>query len=155
MTKLWWGVGGVIVVGLLVWAGNLGLQLYQQWSQQRYIASVEVLKAEYKNDTYGGATPEETLQLFIKAFQAGDLELASKYFIIEKREEYLAKMQNWVKLGKGEEIIISLKKSKMLGELRKDSFVADMGEVDANNRAVSYIEFVLNQDTQKWKLKNM
>ena len=93
--------------------------------------------------------------MFIEAFKAGDLDLASKYFIPEKQAEYLAKMKNWVRLGKGEEIIKSLENSKMFGELGKDSFVADMGEVDANNRAVSYIEFVLNQDTQKWKLKNM
>ena len=141
------------MVGLLVWAGNLGLQLYQQWSQQRYIASVEVLKAEYKNDTYGGATPEETMQMFIKAFQAGDLELASKYFIIEKREGYLAKMQNWVKLGKGEEVINRILKTKLYGNIAGGS--ASMEAVIDNDPIPYAIHLIKNQDTQKWKLKNM
>ena len=153
MTKLWWGVGGVIVVGLLVWAVNFGFQLYRQWSQQRYIASVEVLKAEYKNDTYGGATPEETMQMFIKAFQAGDLELASKYFIIEKREGYLAKMQNWVKLGKGEEVINRILKTKLYGNIAGGS--ASMEAVIDNDPIPYAIHLIKNQDTQKWKLKNM
>lgn len=155
ISKVWFGVGVIIVIILCFWVADFSPKIYQRWSQQRYVNKLETLKTEYKNDQYGGATPEETLKLFIKAFQTGDLELASKYFIPEKREEYLAKMQNWVKLGKGEEIMISLEKSKILGDLRKDSFVADMGEVDGNNKAVSYVEFVLNQDTQKWKLKNM
>ena len=141
------------MVGLLVWAVNFGFQLYRQWSQQRYIASVEVLKAEYKNDTYGGATPEETMQMFIKAFQAGDLELASKYFIIEKREGYLAKMQNWVKLGKGEEIISRLKQTKLYGNIEGGS--ASM-EVVINNDPIPYaVHLIKNQDTKKWKLRNM
>jgi len=33
-------------------------------------------------DTYGGKTPEETLNLFIEALKKEDLELASKYFVL-------------------------------------------------------------------------
>jgi len=153
MTRVWWGVGGVIVVGLLVWAGNFGLQLYQQWSQQRYIASVEVLKAEYRNDTYGGATPEETLRLFITAFKASDLELASKYFIIEKQAEYLAKMQNWVKLGKGEEVIGRISETSIHGNI-DSGYVSMDAQLDDSEIPYS-IELVRNEDTQKWKLNNM
>ena len=40
-----------------------------------------------KNDTFGGATPEETLALFIEALEAEDVELASKYFLPDDREE--------------------------------------------------------------------
>jgi hypothetical protein len=39
----------------------------------------EILEAQ-KNDTYGGKTPEETLDLYIAALKAGDIELASKYY---------------------------------------------------------------------------
>ncbi|MEK7143610.1 MAG: hypothetical protein AAB756_02155, partial [Patescibacteria group bacterium] len=35
----------------------------------------------YKKDTYGGATPEETLALFIDALKKGDTDLAAKYFV--------------------------------------------------------------------------
>ena len=140
-------------MGWLVWAGNFGLQLYQQWSQQRYIASVEVLKAEYRNDTYGGATPEETLQLFITAFKASDLELASKYFIIEKQAEYLAKMQNWVKLGKGEEVVGVISKASWSGDSHSEQDQMDVW--GKNNESVLSISFFKNPYTLKWKLNNM
>ena len=47
----------------------------------------ELLQKAYKNDTYGGSTPEETLELFKKALEKGDVELASKYFVIEKQKQ--------------------------------------------------------------------
>ena len=48
---------------------------------------IEDLREKYKNDTYGGETPEETLTLFTQALEDGDVELASKYFIVEKQEK--------------------------------------------------------------------
>ena len=41
----------------------------------------------YKKDTYGGATPEETLALFINALKKGDTDLAAKYFVPEKQKQ--------------------------------------------------------------------
>ena len=151
MTKLWWGVGGVIVVGLLVWAGNFCLQLYQQWSQQRYIASVEVLKAEYKNDTYGGATPEETLQMFIKAFQAGDLELASKYFVAEKQGEELRILNN----APQENIYNLMNILKTASEWRSgagsDSFIM---EAKLNSKPSMFVSFI-KYPSDNWKINEI
>jgi len=45
-------------------------------------------------DTYGGRTPQETLQMYINAVEKGDYELASRYFIQEKQESELIKLQN-------------------------------------------------------------
>ena len=39
------------------------------------------------NDTYGGKTPEETLQLFTEALQKGDVDLASKYFELPQENQ--------------------------------------------------------------------
>jgi hypothetical protein len=151
-----WG-GGVIIIVLVVlgWQMKVGTWFYQTWQERKAVAEVEQIKKAWRNDIFGGATPEETLKMFVTAFKAGDLELASKYFAVDKQAEYLAKMQNWVKLGKEGEITKSLENSKMLGTLREDSFVADMGEVDENNRAISNIEFKLNEFTNKWKLNGM
>jgi hypothetical protein len=145
----------IFVIIVLVWWANIIPILNQRYQEYKVLSQIEKLKQAYRDDTLGGATPEETLKMFITAFKAGDLKLASKYFIPEKQAEYLAKMQNWVKVGKKEEISKSLENSKMLGQLRANSFVADMGEVDRNNRAVSFIEFVLNKFTGKWNLNNM
>ncbi len=45
--------------------------------------------AEQLADTYGGKTPQETLQMYISAVEKGDYELASKYFTLENREKEL------------------------------------------------------------------
>ena len=40
-------------------------------------------------DTYGGKTPQETLQMYISAVEKRDYELASKYFIGANQEKEL------------------------------------------------------------------
>ena len=45
-------------------------------------------------DTYGGKTPQKTLQMFIEAVEKGDYELASRYFILEKQEKELDDLKN-------------------------------------------------------------
>ena len=61
-------------------------------------------------DTYGGKTPQETLALYIKAVEAGDYDLAVKYFIEEKREENLNKLRELIK-EKAAIFVVSLKES--------------------------------------------
>ncbi|MBI2406318.1 MAG: hypothetical protein HYV25_01920, partial [Candidatus Harrisonbacteria bacterium] len=48
---------------------------------ERYNAYMDI----FRNDTYGGATPEETLKLFVAALRAGDVEKASLYFVPDDR----------------------------------------------------------------------
>ena len=45
-------------------------------------------KAKIAADTYGGKTPQETLDMFISAVEKGDYELASKYFVLERQIEW-------------------------------------------------------------------
>ncbi len=85
---VYWLIGIIIVVLASLWF--LGTYYYsiQNYfitkSQQRYVAQVEKNKAlileMQKNDNFGGKTPEETLDLYITALKAGDIELASKYW---------------------------------------------------------------------------
>ena len=71
----------------------LGLAFYFIFSrvfvspEEKALKELEALEKAYQEDTYGGATPEETLQLFIDALKAGDIDLASKYFLPEDREK--------------------------------------------------------------------
>ena len=61
---------------------------------ERAAEEFERLREMAKADTYGGETPRETLQMFIDAVEAGDYELASKYFVLEKRGEEKIKLMN-------------------------------------------------------------
>ena len=83
-------------IAVFLFAVGYGLSWYEQWKgQQRVRNLAETLKKieaeDYKlamADTYGGKTPQETLDLFITAVEKGDYELASKYFIQDKQKKW-------------------------------------------------------------------
>lgn len=56
---------------------------------ERYNLSMDM----FRNDTYGGKTPEETLQLFVQALREGDVEKASLYFTLDDN----GSRERWVK----------------------------------------------------------
>ncbi|MBI4114441.1 MAG: hypothetical protein HY445_01210 [Candidatus Niyogibacteria bacterium] len=69
---------------------------------------IEDLQRQYENDTYGGKTPEETLALFIDALEKGDIELASKYFVIDKQEEWRSNLMEIHSKGLLKDMIVDL-----------------------------------------------
>ncbi len=73
--------------------GGLYALNYYFSPEQKAIRYYKNLERQYAEDTYGGKTPEETLQLFIDALKAGDIELASKYFVVDKQGEWLSNME--------------------------------------------------------------
>lgn len=91
---VWW----IIEVGYSVW-GNYKSQKQTETFQNK-------LEQPYKEDTYGGKTPEETWGMFLDALKKGDIELASKYYDVghqEKAKETILKIKNdggivvWIK----------------------------------------------------------
>ena len=96
------GFLGVIVVVFVLYVGGVwAVRAYQQWQGEKAVQkTVENLKkfeaedyAKAMADTYGGKTPQETLQMYISAVEKGDYELASKYFIGDKQEEELKSLK--------------------------------------------------------------
>ncbi len=80
-----------IIVSLGVWFGTSLIDPQtQEAKEERAMQEYwDDLTEQYENDTYGGSTPEETIALFISALEVGDIELASKYFVIDEQEEQL------------------------------------------------------------------
>lgn len=74
----------IAVVGMWWWFQAPKNDQYNNPSARYY----KDLERSYAEDTYGGSTPEETLKLFIAALEAGNIDLASKYFVVEKQEEW-------------------------------------------------------------------
>ncbi len=72
-------------------------------------------KEKNKNDTYGSTTPRGTFDLYMKAVKTGDMELASKYFVIDKQKKMERKLKNLKKeygLDRIEKVFKRLKLSK-------------------------------------------
>lgn len=87
--------GMLVGVFLLYVVGFWVVRWYNLWQGQKRVndlaqAMQRASRDSYDRamqDTYGGKTPQETLRMYIDAVEKGDYELASKYFIEDKREE--------------------------------------------------------------------
>jgi acyl-CoA reductase-like NAD-dependent aldehyde dehydrogenase len=93
----------IVLVGLfLTW------QAYDQWRGQKRVQELAEAMQKAQDewhqmqvaDTYGGKTPQETLNMYIEAVEKGDYDLASKYFVIEKQEEWKGELIEIDQLGK-------------------------------------------------------
>lgn len=125
------------------------------------------IKTALKADTYGGKTPQETLDLFIDALRKEDVELAAKYFMLDlnftkENQEYFLTRKKWEE---------GLEKAKAEGRLR--GIVSELEKMESSNREMSSenkFEFilkntdgsteraailVLNEENAVWKIESM
>jgi len=115
-----------IIVGLIILAlTNMGL----------IMKNIHNLFAK-NSDEYGGATPEETLNLFITSLRDNDVTGASMYFTDNKREAW----------------------AKVLGEYNKQNilniFASEIESSLKNGNYRDYIQFEKNTNGV-WKIKEM
>jgi len=89
----------IISIGI-IWVGYQGSEYA---TRQRALKAEQKLQDDYENmlkaDTYGGKTPEETMDLFIAALENGDIELASKYFVLEKQDQWKERLNDYKARG--------------------------------------------------------
>ena len=154
----WWFWVGLLVLVVATWQASdyigwkADMAKYDErnrianeyWAtQQKLIADNE---AANKADTYGGATPEETLRLFVEALEKRDYVLASKYFVAEEwknQEDYLKDgLPLVVKAYRGGGTV-SVERGDQISiiELRTPDSKYPFG-----------FRFVKNKFTNKWKL---
>ena len=76
-------------VAVFLFAVGYGLSWYGKYSFNKDLQAIKKeAERPYLEDIYGGKTPKETLELFIAAIEKEDFDLASKYFVINKQEEW-------------------------------------------------------------------
>lgn len=128
---------------------NKQLEVYEKAEK----AYVEAMTA----DTYGGKTPQETLDMFVDALKKGDVELASKYFLLD---ENLSREQWFLKISE-------VKSKGLLAQLVEaiESAVPDtddsISENDlkyvllTNGVAEATLRMKLNQYAGIWKIESL
>jgi hypothetical protein len=104
----------------------------------------------YKKDTYGGATPEETLQLFIDAMKTEDYELASKYYLPEQQKKVYEELIGIDEFSFYLEILETYDQE---GALFSDGVTYEI-EFFENGEQKHLERFKLNEYTGKWKLED-
>ncbi|MBI3075211.1 MAG: hypothetical protein HYY92_03315 [Parcubacteria group bacterium] len=144
--------GFLLIIGaaLLVWAGTVYLSPEARKAREAN-DYLERLQAEYKNDTYGGATPEETLALFIAALEKGDIELASKYFLPEDREETVLEIRTAQGTGELSDAINRLKELSLETKNEKRAFF-----ITKNTDGLVELQAVLDKNPNGvWKISDI
>jgi len=114
-------------------------------------AQIDILRSA---DTYGGTTPQETWDMFVKALKAGDTDLASKYFVVWKQREM---KEDWAIAKKNGIIQLFLDDFKLIIGSRMypdgKTFELYSGSID-NGPGYVYI-LTLDDKSKLWKIKDL
>lgn len=145
------------MIALIIWGliwGPQTLSFYwYEYLNRKHLAEFEAIEETYRTDTNGGETPEETLDLFVAALEAGDAGLAASYFVLEKRGEMERAVNNWKK-NEGIDLVISSLQEAEEGNFLGNSkyqipIVGDDGVVSIT------IDLIKNQHSQKWLIESL
>ena len=123
--------------------------------QERYVQQAEDYKAYrdefYKQDIYGGETPEETLQMYIEALENRDFELASKYFVLKDQERELKELNeiNW-----SPDKYIDMLKNAYLSEYN-DIFSSYELRVYIDGIDAIIMNILKNEQSGLWKMESL
>lgn len=147
-------LGLAAVVVLLGIGVLLVIQYVRYRNSPEYRAEIDLknLEKQYAEDPYGGETPEETLRLFIDALKKGDTDLAAKYFVLDKQEQWRED------LGKIEEKNI-LKDMITDLERKKSKYIISGGQVGfdvANEKNEAILSILLGKGpNERWKILDL
>ena len=104
----------------------------------------------YKNDTYGGKTPEETLKMFVDALKEGDVEKAALYFTLDdngSRERWVNDLLEDQKNGNLEKIIKGF--SNTIALISDDKNLQRYKVLNPDRTVWLFIEFIYNGNVCK------
>ena len=149
----------LVVVGVLVlWALiDSGYQAWEGYKWQKQTDKFQnALEQPYKDDTYGGKTPEETWGMFLDALKKGDIDLASKYYDVghqAKGREMIEKLKLDNKFDTWVKNLETLKKDQQQ-PTSNDRLYYSYKYFDAEFKEDlwSPVVFYLNPSTKVWKI---
>ena len=150
--KTFWKFAALFaMIILLGWGIVQIIQYYQYRKSPEYQAEqyLKEMEQKYREDTYGGSTPEETIQLFINALKNGDTDFASKYFVVDKQEEWKNYLQN--KNINIENLIDEAQKLKLTKKDNNKAFF-----IITNKEKIVEVQVILVRNiNNKWKISEL
>ncbi len=173
-SKYWKFVIGFLIIMVLVGGGFFVWEKYlspeaksnreTQKNYEKYLDWQANYEKAMREDTYGGKTPQETLNMFIDALKKDDIELASKYFALNTNEnsEYYLTRREWEEgLKKAEderklgEIINNVLNAKpdLKAAINSDYYVFTTR--DKNGIVVVDIDLHFNKESGVWKITSL
>jgi len=121
---------------------------YQE-AEKRYIEAMTA-------DTYGGKTPQETLDMFVDALRKGDIDLASKYFLLD---ENLSR-EKWVRYLEGvrsKNLLVQMADDFSSYKFYKSLYDGNQQFVIRNNDNTDnlIIDLRFNKYSKAWKIESL
>lgn len=118
------------------------------------------LKKIYRNDTYGGKTPEETWALFLESIKERDFDLASKYFLTDTQISWKERLQTDLDEKTINELVEQTKvihREKEERKYKNQDHVLYFYEHSKNifGHESLYISFQKNPVTNLWKISDL
>ncbi len=160
-----------IIISVLVIFFTLFISVYARWWYENYKVEQERqenfelaqetlsrLEEEARNDTYGGKTPEDTLQLFIEALENEDFDLASKYFVLDvasqtTRAEWKEGFEQSRRENRLQQIIDLVLNAKPAGSSIEGYFGFEIRDEDGG--LVGDINMNFNEYSGVWKIQSL
>jgi len=150
-------IGGVFFVWEKYFSPQAKLNRQNAENYQKYLDWQKNYEDAMKNDTYGGETPEETLQMFIEALRNEDIELASKYFMLRSDgsadPKWIEGLEKTKQAGKLQEMADLLLKAKPAGSVMEGYFGFEIR--NAKNELISDINMRFNKYSDVWKIESL
>ncbi|TSC53432.1 MAG: hypothetical protein LiPW39_262 [Parcubacteria group bacterium LiPW_39] len=145
-----------IAVAFLIFIGYFyGYPLYQKWQIQRQGEKfLEEYTKPYKEDIYGGVTPEETWNMFLEALRKGDVELAAKYFEVREQDKKL----EWLRRVKSDGLLDDMIGDLTVSPLHLSSDTDEIAEYtisDKDKKIIVAATFIKNNFTNIWKISSL
>jgi len=106
--------------------GEAGYQtklILEQWKINKDLEQFnKAIEEMFREDIYGGKTPEETFNLFVEALKKEDIDLAVKYIVLdaERRERYWQEFNGMKEKGELKKYIESWPKWEDWEEVRDE-----------------------------------
>ena len=124
---------------------------YKQ-AESKYIAAATA-------DTYGSTTPQGTLDMFVAALRTGDVELASKYFLLDEnasRDKWVARLTKIKNDGYLDDMANDIKKLAKPDDLEERIDENDYKFVirSANGDVGAIIDMQFNTYAKIWKVES-
>jgi hypothetical protein len=156
MSKRFIFIAAILILAVFLFLGIFyGYPQYQKWQLKKQSQKfLEDYLKPYKEDTYGGKTPEETWGMFLDALKKEDVDLAAKYFEATRQE----KTQQWLR---------EVKEKNVLGDMIKDLTASGLDKVKEygntsefiigpiGQEATAYPIFRKNTVTNIWKISSL
>lgn len=167
--KHWIGTAIVgIVAAFVIWGMLNGQEFLASFLLNREAKRIQQeFERPYREDKYGGKTPEETFDLFLEALRKDDIDLASKYFVLDKQEQWRKTLENLKKNNAYDEMLVEMEyargNSRKITEnngvkfvyeitIEKEQIVEFLGENITLPPGKYGAEIVLEDIFGKWKL---